>query len=329
MRYSWLFILPVIAIIAIISYSLRRFYTRKRGAKKAVTIAHSKKIRNLPEYEKARTHYRILLVLMVVSFIISLLSITLTASRPISIKPVDPEYETRDIMLCIDVSGSTNSTREELLDYLSEMVDKLQGQRIGVTIFSSKAALLSPLTNDYTALKNTLAELRSSFYLSGGSQISYFTRAVGYSSNIGGGIVNCVMNFDQLQVEGRSQSVIIATDNYHNEGSVTIEKAANYAKNYNVALYGIDTHSYNNSRPNLSDASKQFKDAILLTGGSYYSLGVTGLSVSDVVDEIFRQEAAKHASERKYLKLDSPNISAIMSAISTLLFLMIVWRLKL
>ncbi len=328
MRYSWLFILPIIAVIAIISYSLYRFYSKERVTKKAVMIAHSKKIRNLPEYEKARTHYRILLILLAVFFVVSLSAITLAASRPVSIIPVDPEYETRDIMLCIDVSGSTNSTREELLDYLSEVVDGLKGQRIGITVFASKAALLSPLTNDYVVLKDIIEELRSSFYYSSGNRVSYYDKAVGYTSNIGGGVVNCVRNFDQLQVEGRSQFAIIATDNQHNEGNITTEKAANYAKQYNVTLYGIDT-AHKNTASNLSTDSVMFKNAVVSTGGSYYSMASSGLSVSDVVDEIFKQEAAKHASERKYLQLDSPGIVTIVAAISAILFLIIVWRIKL
>ena len=97
MRYSWLFILPIIAIIAIISYSLYRFYSKKRTTKKSAMIAHSKKIRNLPEYEKVRTRYRILLILLAIFFTTSMSAITLAASRPVSVIPVDPEYETRDI----------------------------------------------------------------------------------------------------------------------------------------------------------------------------------------------------------------------------------------
>lgn len=327
MRYSWLFILPIIAIIAIISYSLYRFYSKKRTVKKSVMIAHSKKIRNLPEYEKVRTRYRILLILLAIFFTTSMSAITLAASRPVSVIPVDPEYETRDIMLCIDVSGSTTSTREELLDYMSNVVNELKGQRIGITIFASKATLLSPLTNDYPTLKEIIEELRSSFYYESGNRVSYYMKAVGYSSNIGGGVVNCVRNFDQLQTEGRSQSVIIATDNIHNEGSITTEKAANYAKRYNVTLYGIDT-SHRNTSANLSTESVLFKNAVTSTGGSYYSMSSSGLSVSDVVDEIFKQEAAKLASERKYLQLDSPGIVTIVAAASAILFLIVVWRIK-
>ena len=232
-------------------------------------------------------------------------------------------------MFCIDVSSSTSESRNDLLEYLRVVIDELKGQRIGITIFATKATLLSPLTNDYSALKEILEDLRGSFDRVNGSYVSYYTRAVGYSSNIGGGVINCVRNFDQLQAEGRSQSVIIATDNQHNEGNITTEKAANYANRYNVTLYGIDTSYRNSNETKLSDDSKKLKDAVVSTGGSYYSLAASGLSVRDVVDEIFKQEAAKHASERKYLQLDSPGIVTIVAAISALLFLIVVWRIKL
>ena len=71
MRYTWLFILPLIAFVAIVAYSLYRFYAKKRSNKKAVMLAHSKKIRSLPEYEKARVRYRVLMTLTAIAFVVS------------------------------------------------------------------------------------------------------------------------------------------------------------------------------------------------------------------------------------------------------------------
>ncbi|MBP5656812.1 VWA domain-containing protein [Candidatus Saccharibacteria bacterium] len=328
MRYSWLFILPIFAIIAIVSYSLYRFYSKERTVKKVVMVSHSKKIRNLPEYDKARTRYRILLVAMVITFTVSLISVTISASRPISVGVVEPEYSTRDVMLCIDVSGSTSSSREDLIKYLGEVVEQLDGQRVGVTIFATKATLLSPLTSDYASLHSTLEMLRSSFYFNGQSRVSFYTDAVGYTSNIGTGVVNCINNFDQLQNKERSLSMIVATDNGQTEGSITIEKAANYARRYGITMYGIDTEHVNTGA-NLPANSKAFKAAVLNTGGTYYSLSASGLSTDEVVDEILKQESVKHESERKYVHIDSPVITTTVAAISTVLFLIIAWRIRL
>ena len=328
MRYSWLFIIPLLAIMAIVAYSICRFYTQRRTSKKAVAVAHSKKIRNLPEYEKARTRYRVLLVLLAITFVAAMLSVTISASRPISVEVIEPDYETRDIMLCIDVSASMDTERESLIDYLSDVVTELQGQRLGVTIFATKAALLSPLTNDYDALQNTLETLRESFSFNGSRRYSYYQTVVGSTSAIGSGVLNCINNFDQLQNEGHSQSMIIATDNQQTDGDITIEQAANYAKRFGMTLYGIDTEPLNTGG-NASSYANAYRKAITGTGGIFYSISTSGLSASDIVDEILKQEAIRHASEKQYVQNDSPKVYAIIAAASVLLFLILAWRIDL
>ena len=327
MRYAWLFIIPTLAIIIIVSLSLYRFSTKRRTIKKARIIAHSKRIRSLPEYEKVRMRYRFLLVLMILSFTVAISSTTLVSSRPISVETLEPEYDTRDIMLCIDVSGSTNNIRENLIDYLSEIVDNLKGQRVGISIFATKATILSPLTDDYASLQSSLEMLGNSFYFDGAKRVSFYTRSVGGMSNVGSGVVNCINNFDHLQDETWSLSMIIATDNIQNIGTITIEKAANFAARYGIALYGIDT-SQVNPGSNLSTDSVKYKNAILATGGSYYSIGFSGLQPNEIVDEILKQEAVKHDGERKYAYIDSPSIVAVVAIISTTLFLLIAWRIR-
>ncbi len=329
MRYTWLFILPLIAFIAIVAYSLYRFYAKKRSNKKAVMLAHSKKIRSLPEYEKARVRYRVLMTLTAIAFVVSMLSVTISASRPISVEVVKPDYDTRDIMLCIDVSASTSSTREDLLNYLSDVITGLEGQRLGITIFATKSASLSPLTNDYESLRNTIDTLRGSFFTStSGNRFSYYQYVVGVTSAIGSGVLSCIENFDELQKEGHSQSIIIATDNMQTDGDYTMEQAANYASRFGITLYGIDTVE-RSTGSNEDSYTQAYRKAITRTGGVYYSISKSALSATDVVDEILKQEAIKHESKQQYVQADSPKVYTIIAAVSVLLFLLLVWRMDL
>ena len=64
---------------------------------------------------------------------------------------------------------------------------------------------------------------------------------IGGSSAIGDGIINCTSAFDKLSEEGRAQSIIVATDNYQNDGVATVQQAGNYLAKYGIVLYGIDT----------------------------------------------------------------------------------------
>ena len=60
MRYNWLFVLPLVAVIAISIATILRFRKKKLRKPKhdnSSLIAHTKTIRELPEYKAAKKHY--------------------------------------------------------------------------------------------------------------------------------------------------------------------------------------------------------------------------------------------------------------------------------
>ena len=327
MKYAWLFILPLFALIAIIAYSIYRFRTKQRKTKKAVMVAHSKRVKVLPEYEKVKKKYRLLLIFAAICFAVSAVSITITASRPISVDTVEPDYETRDIMLCIDVSGSQMDAILDVMRYYSNTLSKLKGQRVGIGIFATKSAIVSPLTNDYSALEVIFNEIIDSY-----SSHSYGTGSivnVGGSSAIGDGIINCASAFDKLSEDGRAQSIIVATDKYENDGIVTIKQAGNYLAKYGIVLYGIDTIEETSGTSRQNNHTNALRQAVKSTGGLYYNLPAQGISGSQAASDIMKQEAAKHDSVAQFVQMDSPRISTIVALCAITIMLLIVWRLKL
>ena len=310
MRYNWLFVLPLVAVIAISIATILRFRKKKlRKPKhdKSSLIAHTKTIRELPEYKAAKKHYNMLLCLAAALFVVSMSSITVVTSRPVSVEETHSDQKNRDIMLCLDVSGSMSNNINELLDYYKNLVERMQGERFGVTIFDGIYVTLSPLSDDYLAVSEVLQDLKDNFD--------------NYGSALWGAAV-------------RSRSIVIATDNYANRSQeVNIKQAAAYARSYDITVYGLNTGeamSMTNYAGQAESASgKEFREAVLMTGGSYYLFAGSKYSIEEIAEQISQQESAIFEGAGQVVRRDIPKVPAVIAAVSLLLFMFIIWRLKL
>ena len=240
MLNSWALVIGGVGLLAalLISFARAKKLKERQSKKQYKPFANTADIRELPEYKSAKKKYRLCLAATIVLFLISLVSASVISARPASVNIAKPNYENRDIMFCLDVSGSMNEYIKDLLLYYSVAMNKLQGQRIGLTIFDGVYLTIAPLSDDYEMLSDVFKDLadRSSDY--------WFAIANGSSSSseIGPGLVGCVDSFDKLDKEDRSRAVILATDNYASPTqAVSLTEAANYAKRYDIAVYGLST----------------------------------------------------------------------------------------
>jgi uncharacterized protein with von Willebrand factor type A (vWA) domain len=79
------------------------------------------------------------------------------AARPIAQKTIQPVSTNRDIMLCLDVSGSMTDVDKEIVSIFDKLADGFKGERVGLTIFNSSAVQVFPLTDDYRFIQSTCA----------------------------------------------------------------------------------------------------------------------------------------------------------------------------
>lgn len=336
-RYSWLFVLPLIAIIAITVTTILYFRKRKLHKPKhdnSSLIAHTKTIRELPEYKAAKKRYNMLLCLAAVLFVISASSITVVTSRLVSVEDSHSDQKNRDIMLCLDVSGSMSDNVNELLTYYLNLVDKMQGERFGVTIFDGVYVTLSPLSDDYAAVSEVLQNLRDDFNNYGSSLWGAVTNQQHSNSEIGPGLVGCVEAFDLLGEAERSRSIVLATDNFASPSQeVNIKQAAAYARSYDITVYGLNTgesaSKTDYSNQSESKSGREFREAVTMTGGSYYLFAGSKYSVDEIISQITQQEAAIFEGAGQVVRRDTPQIPALVAAISLVLFIFVIWRLKL
>lgn len=348
MKYTWLFIIPpiAIAIIIFIAWYRYRIHSHDRDLKRVAVIAHTKTVKMLPAYRRAVTRYRILMACAAVTFLAALFSLTAVAARPTDRRELRSESEKRDVVLCLDVSGSMNYYIDDLLEYFTNIIDGLEDARISVTVFDGKPASLIPLTDDYNAIKETLSLLRykdskeSTITSSNFSPISAYTVLGSSSSAIGDGVMGCVNSLGLLDNK-RAKSIIVATDNEYgsNSQSIDIGQVARYAEQYGITFYGIYTGgNYATLRKN------EFINAVKITNGSFYDLNDyyrisygqgsavakdSSHTIESIIHEIMDQETAKMEGAPEVIYADKPEAALYISSICFAIFIILIWRLRL
>ncbi len=342
MRQAWMLLVALVGLLVIIAIAFWRQHSASKRHQKAVKdykpLANTKKVKDLPEYKAALRRYHLLLLAVGMLFVVMFSTVAVVAARPVSVNTSKPEYDNRDIMLCLDVSGSMNKYVEQLLEYFANLLDDFKGQRVGLTVFDSVYLTIAPLSDDYDLLADIFKEFREDPF--GYTSALYSASAEG-SSAIGQGVVGCVNSFDKLDEQERSRSIILATDNLDSAGrKVTLAQAANYAKRYDIAIYGLSTNEYRSqseidrsSNEYESDYLKEFRESVLGTGGSYYAFSSWSdnnpVVVSEIVDQILAQAAARYEGAETLVRNDAPLIPTIIAIVSMIGLFVIIWRLSL
>jgi len=329
MLFAWL-------VVAVVGYVVWRVMHRKqRGTPKkhshAVPVAHSERLTQLPSYAKAARRYTWLSRGLLACLMLGLLSSLILTTRPASMAVVQPELRNRDIMLCLDVSGSMDPTNQQVIATFAKLAEKFDGERVGLTAFDSSANTVFPLTDDYGFVKDQLNALDKEMSSAYGSTTLYTGTGEGEGSSlIGDGLASCVMRFDNLDVK-RSRSIILVTDNYANGAQiVNLTQAGAYAKDKGVRVYGINPADF--SSGNYTDpTATEFRNVVMATDGAYYKIDYESRGdaqvVSQVVDKISQQEATRFKGAAQVVQNDIPLWFSIVLTASVIGLLVVAWRL--
>ncbi len=285
-------------------------------------VSRAERLRALPAFRTAVNRRMTLLAGILVLGSIAVVLGGVIAARPMAAKTVQPINTSRDIMLCLDVSGSMSEVDVEVLAVFEDLLEGFEGERIGLTIFNSSPVQVFPLTDDYTFVRDQLERIRSSFdYVDETPEHWVGTLNGPGASLIGDGLAACTMRFDHLDDE-RSRSVILATDNELAGASIlTIEEAAQYAKSRQVRVFAL-----NPVQGKDAEVSAQLSDAAALTGGQSYALRDT-TTVADIIAEIQQQEAKALKGQAQVIRVDSPNLWIALTLVAVLAFLVLLGAL--
>lgn len=203
-------------------------YRTRKNLKKLGDLALIKQL--APDISKAKKTTKFILFLIGISFLILGICNLQTGS-----KLKDVKREGADIMICLDVSNSmlaqdlTPNRLERSKIAIENMVNKLQGDRLGIIVFAGEAYVQLPITTDYSTAK---------LFLDGIS-----TKIVPVQgTNIADAINKAVESFGKD--EGKNKAIIVITDGENNEDAKeSAVDAADEASKKNIVIHTIGVGS--------------------------------------------------------------------------------------
>lgn len=323
MNLAWWW-MPLLVILVVLGVAGLGWWWAGRDSTKgdAVLVAHTRRLTRLPAYRAALGRAQVRLVGLAVLIGVTLLPLAIAAGRPGTEQTIDPEKRNRDIMLCLDVSGSMFATDRAVLNNFAEIVTNFQGERIGLVLFNNQAVTAFPLTDDYQLVSEQLQGYADGF--------SYFSESeydpiagtanlrIPASSLVGDGLASCVNNFDHADEE-RPRAIILGSDNeVHGSGVYTLGEAADLAKEQDVRVYALNPKPQGATHAQLSEASER-------TGGRAWGLDSAG-ATDDVTESIEELEASRLPDVAPvHVRTDLPTVPVVLGMLGLLCLYPLLW----
>jgi Ca-activated chloride channel family protein len=164
-------------------------------------------------------------------YVLGIFCLILALARPQLVNQDNEKYaEGIDIALAIDISDSmlANDLQPNRLEAAksigTEFISGRINDRIALVAFAGETTTLSPLTTDYTMLKEYLKILNTSIIKTSGTAI-------------GLALSSCINKL--RDVPGKSKIAIIISDGDNTSGSIDPEIAIELAKTFGIRVYTI------------------------------------------------------------------------------------------
>lgn len=319
----WLTALLIIAAIVLGFFAWRR--ARKTGSEHGRPVANSHRLTRIPGYRRAvkRSSLRALLTLATLAAVITLSAIG--SGRWIYQRVEQPEKFNRDIVLCLDVSGSMVDYDVQVIGRYLEMLPGFQGERLSLVLWDASAVPVFPLTDDYDFVEEQLKLVSDSMDSHGKVGSEYFagTRNGSGASLVGDGLASCALMFGETADDGRSRSIIFATDNAVNgDALMSLPEAAALTKERKITVYGLDANEHEDA------FADEYRVQIEQHGGKYFKLSDES-SISAIVDDITSEQTSIIRGAPIVLITDRPAGWLIAILLTLTGYLVLAWRLKL
>lgn len=234
-------------------------------------------------------------------FTLAFLFFVLGISRPqIGAKLKEHEAKGAEIMICLDVSNSmlaqdyTPCRLDRAKLAISRIVDKLQGDRIGLIIFAGTSFVQLPITTDYVSAKMFLGNINPSSVPVQGTAI-------------GEAIITAAKSFS-AQSE-KSRAIIVITDGENHEDDAV--EAASQVAETGITVYTIGVGSVT-GQPIQKDGElmkdrdgnivvtrldeKTLQEIAAAGGGAYIHAGKEEFGLNPIIDRIRQMEDEKFNS---------------------------------
>jgi uncharacterized protein with von Willebrand factor type A (vWA) domain len=311
LKYPAVLSLGALVLLAL-AFAVYRAKSR-RSARSTAAVANSTALTELPEYRRALRVHRIRMGVLALSAALLGGAALVGAARPLDTTIDKPQTRSRDIMLCLDVSGSMAAYDATLVATFKTLVTSFEGERIGLVIFNSSAATVFPLTDDYDFINDELDTATKA--LTGDPQFDTFFAGTFNgrgTSLIGDGLATCVSSFDKVDLQ-RARSVVFATDN-HLAGRpiIDVDEAGELAKAKGVRVYGL-----NPEEDGPDDEAAEMRAVVTGTAGRYYAMSDQS-AIKGIVDSVQAQEATLIDAASRSLYSDNPTLPIALAGVGLL-----------
>ena len=224
LRYEnidWLYLLglvPVLIVLFIIAIKWRQQALNQFGERRLI-----KKLMPMASTGKAKLKFSILL-LALSSLIMGL------ANPQIGSKMEEVKREGVDLMIAVDLSNSMLSEDlqpnrlQRAKQAISRLIDRLEGDRIGLVVFAGDAYVQLPITTDYSAAKLFLSTINTNIVPTQGTAI-------------GKAIALSIKSFNLENVQNKA--IIIITDGENHEDDAEEQAAQAYEEGIFVHTIGM------------------------------------------------------------------------------------------
>lgn len=328
--FWWMLAVWAVLIVAYVLYRYWRSVKHHFESKGSDTpVAHSSRLTNLPEYINAFRQYRLLLRWAAGLIALALLSAIIITARPALIAIVNPVQKNRDIMLCLDASGSVLKADAALINRFSALTDNFKDQRFGLTLFNSSAVTVIPLNDNYQLISQQLKNAGQAFQAQKGDLFTNMTNGTlaGFetgTSLTSDGLATCIQRMG-ANPQQRSQSIVLASDNEVNGTPVVgMTQAIAMAKQRGIHVFVIDPGT---SDPKKAGDHGQLKLVAEQTEGAYFNMN-DGNAINDLIDSISRQSTVKYVGLPQPAINDTPQLFIYLAALTTIAAVVLLWRLE-
>lgn len=320
-KYPWVIYaaLGLLALALLVGIALGWARRRHDRAGDGVAVARAERIRTLPAFKTAVNKRMLGLASVLTLGIVALMLAGVVAARPQSLKTVDQVASHRDIVLCLDVSGSMIWTNEQVLKTFVDLAKEFEGERLGLTIWNSNAVQVFPLTSDYSFIEEqlTLAWKGDHYEQTAGTYLP----TSGGSSLIGDGLASCVLSFDHPDKD-RSRSIIFSTDNQlAGIPIVSLQEAADMATEKDVRVFALTPDALH------WQESQELGAAAQSTGGQIYEL-TSNRTVGQIAADVRKEAVAELRGKPQTVSTDVPGPWIVALLLATGAFIIVLERVK-
>ncbi|PLS30138.1 VWA domain-containing protein [Bifidobacterium margollesii] len=280
-------------------------------------------------------------------------------ARPSRIDSESSTTSTRDIVLCLDVSGSTLPYDREVIATYRELVKHFQGERIGLSIFNSTSRTVFPLTDDYDLVERQLAyadgilkgvidqdsidKMSDKQYQQVSDWLEGTQNRTDVTSLIGDGLVSCAAMLPEFSVNGtdgtdgkdsasgsdrnadRNGSIVLATDNVLSGTPMyRLDQALDLTRGSSITVDGL----YSGAKETNNEATaQQMKDQIESHGGIFLTQS-SNSTVGQLVRQIDSQRTRTDESDQRSNLVDTPEYWVPALVVLFAGFMIMAWRLR-